>query len=93
MGAIAVRLSPRARLTRPLFATAPQYSDGLLGVKVLPFFGEFMSQRREVKRGTEFWASSWKGCPVTALTENFNGISETRRGRDEPGLLSADSGV
>ena len=31
MGAIAVRLSPRARLTRPLFATAPQYSDTLLG--------------------------------------------------------------
>ncbi len=31
MGAIAVRLSPRARLTRPLFATAPQYSDRLLG--------------------------------------------------------------
>ena len=30
MGAIAVRLSPRARLTRPLFATAPQYSDRLL---------------------------------------------------------------
>ena len=30
MGAIAVRLSSRARLTRPLFATAPQYSDTLL---------------------------------------------------------------
>ena len=31
MGAIAVRPSPRARLTRPLFATTPHYSDRLLG--------------------------------------------------------------
>ena len=35
MGAIAFRLSSRARLTRPMFATTPHYSDRLLGFTLI----------------------------------------------------------